>query len=263
MKLSLSFVITLLSLSAIAQVQPSEITEIYTDVPAVNPTGQNGAPSDAIVLFDGRDLDKWQKQTMPNPSNMMELEPLILNLGNEVVVQPAGWDLEDGEMVVHPEADGVESKQKFGSMQLHIEWLTPVDEGKEGQGYSNSGVFFMGMYEVQILNSYDNDTYSNGQAGAIYKQRAPLVNPTNPPGQWQTYDIVFTAPVFNDNGQLSSPAKLTVLLNGVLIQNNVSLSGPTCYLGNTYYIAHPSKLPLVLQDHGDKVRFRNIWVREL
>lgn len=128
--------------------------------------------------------------------------------------------------------------------------------------YSNSGVFLMGLYEIQVLNSFDNQTYANGQAGSVYKQMPPLVNASKPPGEWQTYDIIFTAPTFED-GKLKTPAFVTVLHNGILIQNNFELEGPTFYIGKSTYFEHPDKLPIILQDHGDKVKFRNIWVREL
>jgi len=171
--------------------------------------------------------------------------------------------LEKGEMVAVPRAGHLVTKELFGDVQLHIEWLAPENTTKKGQDYSNSGIFFMGLYEVQILNSYDNETYNNGQAGAIYKQHIPLVNATKPPGNWQRYDIVFSTPKFSERGDLLNPARMTVFHNGVLIQNNVSLLGPTCYIGQAYYIKHPEELPILLQDHGNPVRFRNIWARKL
>ena len=176
---------------------------------------------------------------------------------------PAPWKIENGELVVVPGTGQIATKKAFGDVQLHIEWLAPSQSGKEGQMYSNSGVFFMGIYEVQVLNSYENPTYNNGQAGSVYKQHIPLVNASKPVDTWQEYDIIFMAPKFSSKGTLVSPAKVTVLHNGVLVQNNVELMGPTCYIGTSYYIAHPEKLPLLLQDHGDPMRFRNIWVREL
>ena len=166
-------------------------------------------------------------------------------------------------MTVAPGTGAIETKKAFGDVQLHLEWNAPVAEGKSGQGYSNSGVFFMGMYEVQILNSYENDTYSNGQASSVYKQHIPLVNASRAPGQWQSYDIIFMAPRFSEKGSLISPARITVLHNGVLVQNNVELLGPTTYIGASHYTPHPEKMPLALQDHGDPVQFRNIWIREL
>jgi len=237
--------ITTLNLLAQDEDKPWEKTEVWEPVP---PTVAPGTyvyatpPSDAIVLFDGKDLSQWQKPEQK---------------GN------AGWTVEDGQLIVNPGTGNIETRKAFGDIQLHIEWNAPVDEGKEGQGYSNSGVFLMGRYEVQVLNNYKNRTYSNGQAGSIYKQAIPLVNACRPPGEWQAYDIIFTAPVFNSDGSLQSPARVTVLHNGVLVQNNTEIKGPTVYIGEPSYVAHADKLPLRLQDHSDKVRFRNIWVREL
>ncbi len=195
--------------------------------------------------------------------SMEEWKPLIPTIKEDYSGDKAPWVIVNGELQVVPGTGDIETKRAFGSVQLHIEWMSPVDEGKTGQAYSNSGIFLMGFYEVQVLNSYDSKTYANGQAGALYKQSPPLVNASRPPGEWQSYDIIFTAPVFGSNGQIVSPARVTVLHNGVLIQNNTALSGPTVYIGSPQYMAHPSKLPLRLQDHGDKVRYRNIWVREL
>jgi hypothetical protein len=188
---------------------------------------------------------------------------LIPKMNPDFVGKPAEWKTEDGEMVVNPGKGAIATKQAFGDMQIHIEWLAPIDSGKAGQQYSNSGLFLMGMYEIQILNSFENETYTNGQAGSIYKQYMPLVNASKPAGEWQNYDVIFNAPKFSSKGTIISPACVTILHNGVLIQNNVPLLGPTCYIGSTYYIEHASKLPIILQDHGDEVRFRNIWVREL
>ena len=221
---------------------PPFATEVYVDVPKVTPGKGDLPPSDAIVLFDGSNLDAWKKA------------------GKDSV---AGWKIEKGELVVAPKKGGIETKQKFGDIQLHIEWMSPVLEGEKGQGYSNSGIFFMNRYELQVLNSYENETYSNGQAGSIYKQFPPLVNASTPPGTWQTYDVIFIAPKFSDKGTLITPAKLTVFHNGVLIQNGANILGGTEFRGLPKYKAHPDKLPLSLQDHTDPVRFRNIWVREL
>lgn len=224
------------------EMKPEE-TEVWEPVPpVVTPGEDNKAPSDAIVLFDGKSLSQWRKVKED---------------------KPVEWTLGKNEMIVKPGSGDIQTLKSFGSVQLHIEWLAPVDEGKESQQYSNSGVFFMGMYEVQVLNSYKNKTYSNGQAGSVYKQHIPLVNASKPPGTWQKYDIIFTAPEFESSGDLKSPAYLTVIHNGVLVQNNVELKGPTVYIGHPKYVAHPSKLPIKLQDHGNLVRFRNIWVREL
>lgn len=231
-----------------SQMKPEE-TEVWDPEPIMVDPGIHpfsSIPSDAIPLFDGTDLKMWKKFT-----------------NNSDVEKSAEWKVENGEITIKPGSGAIETKQQFGNVQLHIEWLSPTLESKSGQGYSNSGIFFMGIYEVQILNSYDNRTYSNGQAGSIYKQHIPLVNASKKPGEWQTYDIVFKAPVFNQAGQLISPATITAFHNGVLIQNHSTLSGPTKYIGFPKYEKHPDKLSLRLQDHGDPVKFRNIWIREL
>ena len=248
--------------------KPWEVTELYKTVKKVEPArsadGSQQVPGDAVVLFDGTDFNMWQKPKSKIVASMTEFERVIPGMQSTYRSDPVGWKIIDQQvMEVVPGQGPIASKQAFGDVQLHIEWLAPVAKGKEGQGYSNSGVFFMGLYEVQILNSYDNDTYANGQASAVYKQHIPLVNASLPPDTWQTYDIIFMAPRFSDKGSLISPARLTVIHNGVLVQNNVELLGPTCFIGTPYYIPHPDKLPLILQDHGDPIRFRNIWVREL
>ena len=254
-----------LGLNSVAQgSRDPEVTEVYVDVSIVDPySGDSNVPSDAIVLFDGTGLDEWQTPHISLPESMEDWKPLISTITDSHKGDPAPWSIINGELQVIPGEGDIATKHSFGNVQLHVEWLAPVDEGKTGQAYSNSGIFLMGLYEVQVLNSYENQTYSNGQASAIYKQREPMVNASVPPGQWQTYDIIFTAPVFGENGRLVSPARITVLHNGVLVQNNVSLHGPTVYIGSSHYIPHPQKLPLRLQDHGDKIRFRNIWIREL
>ncbi len=226
---------------------PWAVTEVDREVRIVTPAVDHTAPSDGIVLFDGGSTDEWQKAPSDN------VQP----------GQPIEWTLEGKDLVVAPRTGSIATKRSFRDVQLHIEWNAPVAEGKTGQGYSNSGVFFMGMYEVQILNSHGNSTYSNGQASSVYKQHMPLVNASRPPGSWQVYDIIFTAPRFSEKGAIVSPARITVLHNGVLTQNNVALFGPTRFIGMPSYEAHAEKLPLILQDHGDPVRFRNIWIREL
>ena len=201
----------------------------------VDPGDSARPPSDAIVLFDGKSLAAFE--------------------GGE------NWIIENDYAIVSK--NGITSKQSFGDCQLHLEFATPAEVSGEGQGRGNSGVYFMGKYELQILDSFENKTYADGSAGAIYGQYPPLVNVTRPPGEWQFYDIVYTAPRFGAEGKLLSPVRLTVFHNGVLIQNNVELTGPTSWLERAPYRIHPEKQPLALQDHGNPVRFRNIWVREL
>lgn len=259
----LTFLLMLCSWSVFAQKQVPEATELYKDVPKVTPGVKNQAPSDAIVLFDGSSLSEFQTPQAPVVAGMLGFKEQIPSLKSDHKGDPAPWKIENRELVVVPGTGQIATKKPFGDVQLHVEWLAPAQEGKEGQLYSNSGIFFMGMYEVQVLNSYENPTYSNGQAGSVYKQHIPLVNASKPVDTWQEYDIIFMAPKFSDKGTLVSPAKVTVFHNGVLVQNNVELLGPTCYIGTPYYIAHPDKLPLQLQDHGDPMRFRNIWIREL
>lgn len=197
------------------------------------------APSDAQVLFDGKDLAQWCRKDG----------------------SPAAWAVENGDMVVKAKSGNIQTKRNFGDCQLHIEWCTPENVSDTGQLRSNSGVFLQSLYEVQILDSYLNDTYWNGQAGSIYKQYAPLVNATKAPGQWNVYDIIYTAPRFNADGSLLSAARITVLQNGVLVQNNTTIKGTT-FLEHPAYTAH-GDAPIMLQDHGNAVRFRNIWIREL
>jgi len=226
--------------------QLAEESEVWSPVPAVITANENTAPSDAIILFDGKSLHQWQSAE-----------------GGE-----AKWDIKNGALTVAPKTGDIKTKDSFCDVQLHVEWTTPTkvngDDGKEltGQARNNSGIFLQEQYEVQVLDSYNNKTYSNGQAGSIYKQHIPLVNPTRAPGVWQNYDIIFTAPKFNDAKKLVSPARITVLLNGVLVQNNVEIKGATAWIGKPAYIAHGCA-PLRLQDHGDAVSFRNIWLRKI
>jgi hypothetical protein len=222
--------------------QKPEDTEDWSRKPEVVTPGKGTQPpSDAIVLYGGADdIDNWESQRNG----------------------PAKWKAGDFLTVV-PRTGSIQTKQGFGDMQLHIEWRTPeVIEG-DGQGRGNSGVYLMGKYEVQVLDSYENETYYNGQAGAVYKQHSPLVNACRSPGEWQSYDIIFRAPVFKKDGSLDTPAFVTVIHNGIVIQNHVELTGPTDHRGRPKYQAHPDKLPLLLQDHSNPVSFRNIWVREL
>lgn len=198
-------------------------------------------PPDALVLFDGKSLSEWRSQD-----------------GGA-----ARWVIKDGAIESVPGSGYIYSARGFGDVQLHVEWATPVPARGEGQGRGNSGVFLMGLYEVQVLDSYQNDTYPDGQAGAIYGQYPPLVNACRPPGEWQTYDIVFRRPRFRPDGSLAAPARITVLQNGILVQDDVEPWGPTAWLQHLPYTAHPDKLPVTFQDHGNPVRYRNIWLREL
>ncbi len=234
---------TSISTIAVGQDDP-KATEVWEPVPKIiTPVMGNKPPSDAVVLFDGKDLSQWQ---------------------TEKDGTPAKWTLEkEGVMTVKKGTGNVKTRQGFGSCQLHIEWRTPSTIEGEGQGRGNSGIFLMGLYELQVLDSYNNTTYSNGQAGSIYKQHIPLVNASLKPGEWQEYDVIFTAPKFKTDGSLLSPARITVLHNGVLVQNNVEIKGGTVYEGQPSYKAHSDKEPLVLQDHGNPTSFRNIWIREL
>ena len=220
-----------------------KLSEYYEPAAPVVTPGKSAhdAPSDAIVLFDGKDFSNWT--------------------GDKG--QAIGWTLENGAMVVKGGTGGIKTKMGFGDCQLHIEFRTPASVQGEGQGRGNSGIFIMETYELQVLDNYNNKTYVNGQAGSIYKQLPPLVNACRPPGEWQTYDIIFTAPRFYPDGRLQSQARITVLHNGVLVQNNTTLWGSTEYIGSPVYKKHEGRLPLMLQDHGNPVAFRNIWVREL
>ncbi len=198
-------------------------------------------PSDAIVLFDGSDLSGW------------------VHLDG----RPAEWKVENGYMEVVPKTGNIRTKEEFGDCQLHVEWAAPAEVRGEGQGRGNSGVFLMGRYEIQVLDCYNNITYPDGTTGAIYGQYPPLVNACRPPGMWQTYDIIWEAPRFDEDGNLLRPAYVTVLFNGVVIHNHTELRGPTAHRVVTTYEPHPPVGPLMLQDHGDPVRFRNIWYRPL
>jgi hypothetical protein len=200
-------------------------------------------PSDAIVLFDGSSLDRWRSA--------------------DSTMGGARWRVVDGALEVVPGTGGIRTTQGFGDAQLHLEWMAPNPPRGSGQDRGNSGVFLMGQYEVQILDSWRNDTYADGGAAAIYGQSPPLVNVTRPPGQWQTYDIVFRRPRFDTAGAVVQPARMTVIHNGVLVQDAFVLSGPTANLRRPPYAAHPDALPIGLQDHGHPVRFRNIWLRPL
>ena len=241
------------SLGVVAQ-QPArpEDTEAWAPVPRVVTPGatDTAAPSDAIVLFDGKNLDEWVS---------------VRDKG------PAGWAVAGGIATVNKTAGNIETKRKFKNYQLHIEWRIPQGIAGSGQGRGNSGVFLASTgpgdagYELQILDSYENTTYVNGQAGSLYKQYAPLVNANRRPGEWQTYDVVWTAPTFNADRSLKTPARCTAFHNGVLVQNDAVLEGATVFIGAPSYTAYESA-PIKLQAHNDPsepISFRNIWIREL
>jgi hypothetical protein len=220
-----------------------KLSEYYAPVPPLVTPGKTpaDAPGDAIVLFNGKDLSEWSGVRKPD----------------------VGWLIEDGAMVVKAGSGNIRTKKGFGDCQIHIEFRTPSKVEGTGQGRGNSGIFIMGRYELQVLDSYSNTTYVNGQAGSIYKQLPPLVNACKGPGEWQTYDIIFTAPRFYEDGRLQSQARITVIQNGVLVQNNMSIWGTTEYIGSPVYKKHSDREPIELQDHGNPTAFRNIWVREL
>ncbi|HUY87956.1 MAG TPA: DUF1080 domain-containing protein [Pirellulales bacterium] len=228
-------VLACLGLAAWAVAEEYQSGKVWPKPNVVTPGESGGPPSDAIVLFGGKDMSAW--------------------VGGEK------WLVKDGVATVH--GGGVTSKQSFGDCQLHVEWASPKEVKGEGQGRGNSGIYLQNRYEVQILDSYGNETYYDGQAGAIYKQWPPLVNACRKPGEWQTYEILFEGPRFDKNGKLAKPAYVTVLHNGVLIQNHAELQGSTAWDKAPEYEAHPPKQPISIQHHGNPVRFRNLWIREL
>jgi hypothetical protein len=230
-----------------------EDTEVYEPVPKVVTPGKTigDAPSDADVLFDGKNLDQWVSAQDRNT--------------------PAQWIVTDGILTVKKGTGNIETKKLYSNYQLHVEWRIPENITGQDQARGNSGVFLASLgkgdagYELQVLDSYKNKTYVNGMAGSIYKQFIPLANAARKPGEWQSYDVIWTAPVFNADGSVLSPAKATVFFNGVLVENNVELKGATLYIGQPSYQKH-GPAPIKLQAHGDKsepISFRNIWVRPL
>jgi len=223
------------------------------EVTIIQPGASNSdPPSDAIILFDGTDINK-------------EWEESEWGFGREPSVKPAvTWVIKDGAMESGQRSGSLTTKRSFEDFQLHIEWKTPSVITGEGQGRGNSGIVIQGNYEIQILDSYNNRTYRNGQAGAVYMQYAPLVNVSRKPGDWQSFDIIYTAPRFKDSTTYFTPPRITVVHNGVLIQNNVSIQGPTVSPGIPQYIIRQhGPGPISLQQHGNPVAFRNIWIREL
>jgi len=252
---SLLFVLALAPVAAGAQVNPNPVptdpsqwTQHSMDRPRpaiVTPGAFVGAPppSDAVVLMNGRSLAKWRS--------------------TDSAMGPARWKVVNGYVEIVPGTGGIATRDSFGDVQLHIEWSAPTPARGEGQHRGNSGVFFMGTYEVQVLDTWHNDTYADGMAGGLYGQFPPLVNPVRRPGEWNSYDIVFRRPRFDANGKVISPARVTVFFNGVLVQNDQALIGPTSHGERAPYEAHGDKLPIELQDHDYKVKFRNAWVRRL
>lgn len=246
MKKSILLFITLLSLSVFAQeskkssLPDPELTEVWSPEPPGVVTRPGAAPSDAIILFDGSNTDAWQHSD-----------------GSEVK-----WTKEGEALVVQKGTGAIKTKDSFGSIQLHIEWRCPAEIEGEGQGRGNSGIFLQSRYELQVLDSYDNRTYSNGQAGSIYKQSMPLVNASREPGNWQTYDIIYHAPTFENGLEYNQHPRITVLHNGVLIQDHTKILGSTEYRGAPKVRMH-GDAPITLQDHGNPVAYRNIWVRKI
>ena len=239
-----------------AQQKPKhEDTEFYSPVPKVVTPGKNNSapPSDAIILFDGKNLDQW--------------------VSTDDTSKPANWVINKKIITVNKKGGNIQTRQSFMDYQLHLEWRIPKNITGQGQLRGNSGLFLASIgkgdagYELQILDSYNNATYVNGQAGSIYKQYIPLVNANKPPGEWQTYDVIWTAPRFAADGSLQSPARVTAIFNGIVIQNNVELKGPTTYVGQPSYAgAAYGAAPIKLQAHGDKsepISFKNIWIRPL
>jgi len=243
----------IVSMNVTAQSGDPKLTEVWTPVPKIVTPGttNSDAPSDAVMLFDGKNLDEWV--SVKDPKN------------------PAEWTVADGVITVNKSKGNIQTKRSFTDYQLHIEWKIPANITGSGQARGNSGVFLASTgpgdegYEMQVLDCYNNTTYVNGQTASIYKQSIPLANACKKPGEWQTYDIIWTAPRFNDDGTLKSPARVTALHNGVLVQNNYELKGVTKYIGSPEYKKHGAS-PIKLQAHGDPsepISYRNIWVREL
>ncbi|HEY1870170.1 MAG TPA: DUF1080 domain-containing protein [Chitinophagaceae bacterium] len=248
--LSSAFIV---SMNLIAQTGDPKLTEVWSPVPKIVTPGatNSDAPSDAIILFDGKNLDEW--------------------VSVKDSKSPAEWTVADGVMTVNKSKGNIQTKRSFTDYQLHIEWRIPAGITGSGQARGNSGVFLASTgpgddgYEMQVLDCYNNSTYVNGQTASIYKQSIPLANACKKPGEWQSYDIIWTAPRFNDDGSLKSPARVTAFHNGVLVQNNYELKGVTKYIGTPEYKKHGA-CPIKLQAHGDTsepISYRNIWVREL
>ena len=271
-----SFAVLFLSLLALAaisraqtQVDPKwQIHDLSRPVPpaidpgtASTPETPGRPPSDAIVLFDGKDLSKWQrKDGTPAQWKVVPIDASQPKTAEEYLKKHSG---ESGYFEVVPKSGYIYTRDAFGDCQLHVEFAEPSPAKGTDQDRGNSGVFLHGLYEVQVLDSYENKTYADGQAAAVYGQFPPQVNASRPPGQWQVYDIIFHGPRFDATGKLLRPAHITSFHNGVLVQDNVELTGPTGHHVRPPYTAGPEKLPLALQDHNHPVRYRNVWIREL
>ncbi|MBK8880881.1 MAG: DUF1080 domain-containing protein [Bacteroidales bacterium] len=254
-KLNIFLLLSLITVNLFPQQKTAESTELYSPVPPVVTPGESSKPpSDAIILFDGTSFDQW-----------------VNDNGNAVE-----WIMREGCMTIKPGSGNIKTKRWFGDCQLHIEWRCPTPSVKKEadtnteQGFGNSGILLQSRYELQIFDSYNypdyhngKPIYVNGQAGSVYKQVIPLVNACKKQGEWQIYDIIYMAPRFSDNGRISIPARITVLHNGVLIINNSEILGSMNYIGLPEYRPHGLKEPLSLQEHGDPVSYRNIWIREL
>ena len=250
-KTGITLVGLLAMITCVAQVAPQpdpKLTEVWTPEPRrVIPGSATQAPSDAVVLFDGKDLGEWVSVAAPDKT--------------------ADWTIGKGFFAVRPGAGDIQTRRRFTDYQLHLEWRAPGSSKGSGQDKGNSGVFLASTgagsgYEIQVLECANNRTYANGQAASLYKQHMPLVNACAPEGEWQTFDVIWTAPRFAKDGSLVSPAYVTALHNGVLVQHHVALKGATIYAGTPSYAPH-GPAPIKLQDHGDSVSFRNIWVRPL
>ena len=237
---------------SIAQQGDPKATEVWQPEPKiVTPANDQKPPSDAIVLFDGKNLDQW------------------VSVKDSTV--PAQWTVSKGAFTVKKGTGNIQTRRSFTDYQLHLEWMIPANITGEGQARGNSGLFLSSTgggdlgYEIQILDCYNNKTYVNGQTGSVYKQSIPLANACKKPGEWQTYDVMWTAPRFNEDGSVLSSGRVTVIHNGILLQNNTEVKGVTVYIGKPSYKKHGAT-PIKLQDHGDKsepISFRNIWIREL
>jgi 3-keto-disaccharide hydrolase len=234
--------IAVIACASVAFRTMTQIPEPKDEPKIIDPGNATHAPSDAIVLFDGKDLSQWSSAKNGGAPQ---------------------WEIQDGAVVIKAGTGDLKTKRDFEDFQLHIEWATPAEVKGNGQERGNSGIYLQGLYEVQVLDSFNNKTYFYGQAGSVYKQYPPLVNACRKPGEWQAYDIIYHAPIFGEGDKVKKKATVTVLHNGVLIQDNVEIYGPTTHEPVFPVYKRHGKGPIVLQDHGNPTRFRNIWLREL